>query len=143
MEGKSGYFIVSVGKNDGETSIEGVERTVGKGWFAFDKCHSIEAGDWLCFYAAGVGVVAKACAIEKPYENPDFRGLKDPNRWCWFCRLSEMELFTDSPIVIDSSMRSGLDAFEGKNPDDNWGWFVQTALSISPHDFQLLTSRSE
>lgn len=144
MERDTGYFLVAVGAINGETSVRGVERTVARNWFAFGEHapklrDSIKADGSLCFYASGVGVVAKARVVEPPHQDIRFPDLKDPQRWSWIVRLDEVKLFLDSPVIIDREMRAKLDAFKDKNLD-NWGWFVQSLFRLTEHDFDLLTN---
>ena len=46
------------------------------------------------------------------------------------------------PVPIDETMRSKLDAFQGRPPAANWAWFVQSTSRLSEHDFRLLTAAS-
>jgi hypothetical protein len=51
-----------------------------------------------------------------------------------------VKLYLDNPIVIDSSLRSDLDAFQNRDPNKNWAWFVQSTCKVSKHDFEILTT---
>ena len=39
-------------------------------------------------------------------------------------------------------MRSRLDAFAGKDPNNVWSWFVFANRAVSDHDFALLTGEA-
>ncbi len=141
------YFLVPVGADEDETAAQVVRRTVGNKWFAFGDHTphrgSMRAGDWLCFHASGVGVVAEASVAVPPRKKEHQPGLKDPQAYPWVVDFDQINLRLDSPIIIDSEMRARLDKFKGKNPNAAWGWFVQAVGKLTQHDFRLLTRRSE
>jgi hypothetical protein len=45
-----------------------------------------------------------------------------------------------APRPIDNTVRAKLEAFEGKSPDANPGWLVQTTSRLSAHDFEVVTA---
>lgn len=98
----------------------------------------VEAGDWICFYAAGNGVVAHGEALSAPEFNPDYTVAElDPRDWTF--ELGKVELYLDNPVIIDLELRGELDAFEDKDPDGNWSWFVRGTHQLTEHDFHHLT----
>ena len=100
----------------------------------------MKPGDTICFYATGNGVVAHARLASLPERKLD-RRIRQPERYPWLFRLDNVELYLNKPIVIDAAMRSGLDAFRGRDANKSWAWFVQATRKISPHDFKLLAGQ--
>lgn len=138
------FLLAPVGDDEHQYATECIDRLLGIGEWAFsDRTPGrkrIKPGDYICFYAQGVGVVAKAKVASLPEERTHPL-VKHPERYKWMFRLSEIEKFLDSPVVIDSKLRSQLEYFKDRNPEAPWAWFVQTTRPISEHDFELLTGR--
>ncbi|MGB5924997.1 MAG: EVE domain-containing protein [Dehalococcoidia bacterium] len=142
-EARVNYWITPV-KSDEEQSAEDVirslvgeehvyaisERTPGR--------KRIKQGDWMCFYATTEGVVAHARITTNPEKRP-YPAVREPDKYNWVFRLEETQLYLDAPVVIDTSLRDGLDAFHGRDPNKSWAWFVQATRSITQHDFRILT----
>jgi hypothetical protein len=97
---------------------------------------SLKSGDWICFYASAIGIVAHARALGKPeaHKHPQI----DYDRYHLVIRLDDPQLYLDNPVVIDAAVRKRLEAFRGRNPVMTWSWFVQTTRRISEHDFRVL-----
>ena len=102
----------------------------------------LQAGDYVCFYAAGLGIVATATIEDEattllqdddipggPQDHPLYRVPLRDIAWL------------SPPVVIDEALRAGLDAYKGKSNKAAWGWLVQTTREVSPHDFAALTGR--
>jgi hypothetical protein len=68
------------------------------------------------------------------------RTVRQAERYPWVFGLDSVKLYLDNPIVIDSSLRSDLDAFQNRDPNKNWAWFVQSTCKVSKHDFEILTT---
>jgi len=136
------YYLVPVGGDEDESPTEVVERVLGASIFSFGdrtphKGH-IKAGDWLCFHASTIGVVAHARVRVAP-EKKRHPVVKLPDDYPWVVELEDVQLYTDRPVIIDGTLRTQLDAFKGKDPEKPWGWFVVTVNRIDKHDFLLLT----
>jgi hypothetical protein len=77
------HWLTPVKDHENETAEECVEKLVGKhGIYAFGertpgRTH-IKPGDWICFYAAGSGVVAHANVASAPEKTRDQR-LEHPD----------------------------------------------------------------
>jgi hypothetical protein len=137
------YWLVPVKADDEWTAEEFVQNLVGKEKiFAFGERtpgrKHMKVGDWICFYAAANGVVAHARIMNPPERKPDKR-VKEPENYPWLVTFDEVKLYIDNPVVIDSGLRSKLDAFSDKSPDTPWAWFVQSTHKLSENDFSLLT----
>lgn len=98
----------------------------------------IKPGDWICFYAATKGIVAHAKVASIP-ERKEHPAVHDPQRYPWVFRLSDINIYTEHPVVIDAQLRSRLDVFKGRPPARGWAWFVQRTRLITEHDFRILT----
>jgi hypothetical protein len=142
-EGRSSYWLTPV-KGDQEQSAEDcVESLVGKeGIYAFGEGtpgrKRLKPGDWICFYATTKGVVAHAKVVSSPERKPHKR-VRHPEKYPWTFRLENTALYLDAPVVIDAATRSRLDAFQGRDLERSWAWFVQATRKITEQDFKILT----
>lgn len=145
-EGDTAYWITPVKSIPEESAQECIQKLVGKETiYAFGERtpgrKHIKPGDWICFYATGgLGVIAHAQVASYPQDNPH-PAVRRSERYPWVFDLKNPELYLDSPTVIDSELRATLDAFEHKDPTDQWAWFVQATRTISKHDFLVLTKQ--
>lgn len=106
------------------------ERTPYRRW--------IEPGDWICFYAIAKGIVAHARVASRP-EKKDHPAVHDPLTHSWVFRLSDVQVYTERPVVLDAKLRSRLDAFKGRSAHARWAWFVRRVRLVTEHDFRILT----
>ena len=137
------YWMTPCKSTKEQTAEECIQSLVGnEKIYAFgDKTPgrtSIKVGDYICFYASGKGIVAHALVNTLPEKKRNPK-VKDPDRYPWIFGLKEPKLYFDKPIIIDAEFRSRLQAFEGKDPVQPWGWFVVTTRRVSAYDFSLLT----
>lgn len=100
----------------------------------------IKPGDLICIYEAGNGIVADAEVASYPekFEHPAL----DFDTFPWVFNLKNVNFYFDKPIFIVESLRTKLDAFDGKK-SNNWAWFVQSAHKLSKNDFFLLKGPGE
>ena len=98
----------------------------------------IKPGDRICFYATTKGVVAHAKVATSSEKKPH-PSVRHSEMYPWVFRTDAAKLYLNEPVVIDSDLRSRLDAFKDKDPSKSWAWFVQTTHKITKHDFDLLT----
>jgi hypothetical protein len=111
------------------------ERTPGR--------RHIQPRDYICFYANGNGVIGHARVVSYPKKEPHPK-VHHPDRYPWTLNLDSVRTYLDNPVVIDSDMRSRLDAFDGRDPNTStWGWFVQATRKLTAHDFALLTRQAK
>lgn len=99
---------------------------------------SIKPGDWICFYATNKGVIAHARVISKP-EKKRHPSIRHPEKYPYVFNVDSEKLYLDNPIIINSVTRKKLDAFQGRDLNRSWGWFVQSTRPINKHDFEILT----
>jgi hypothetical protein len=141
--GTDAFWLTPVKDHETETAIECVKNLVGKhSMYAFGertpgRTH-MKQGDWICFYAAGDGVIAHAKLTSAPEKKPDNR-VVHPQDYPYTVRIQEAKLYADEPVFVDASVRQRLDAFKGRDPDRPWAWFVQATRKITEHDFRALT----
>ena len=130
----------------GATVRETLESLLGQGVYVFgDRTPGrakIQAGDRICFYSSGVGVVADA-EITSAAELRGVHFAKDAAKFPWAFSVGDVRYFFDSPVVIDAALRSRLDAFvkHGHDPNGFWSFLVQGTRYVTAHDFAVLTGR--
>jgi len=144
--GPVAYWISPVKDTDTEPALECVQTLVGKHRiYAYgDRTpgrKSLKPGDWICFYASGIGVVAHAEVASYPEHKPS-KLIHDSERYPWTFRLRNASLYLDQPIVIDAALRAKLEAFKGRDPKASWSWLVQGTRRLSREDFMTVTGQA-
>ena len=144
---QASYWLTPVKGEEEQTAEEVIQTLVGKERiYAFGERtpgrKHLKPGDWICFYATGKGVVAHARVTSTPEHKPHPK-IRHPERYPWAFRVDDVHLYPDKPVVINAALRSNLDAFQGRDPNKSWAWFVQATRRISEHDFQILTRQQE
>jgi hypothetical protein len=148
------YYIITPTKSAEDLSAEDIplkvvspeeviKTLVGKERiYAFgEKTHhrkEVEPGDWICFYASGMGIVAhaKVASIPQKKEHPS---VHHPEQYPWVFHLSHIKVYTECPVVLDAQLRDRLDAYKGRSSGQRWSWFVQRTRLVTEHDFRILT----
>jgi len=100
----------------------------------------LKAGDRICFYASGTGVIAHATVASAPSKKRRNR-VRHSEKYPYVFELKNAKLYLDKPVVIDQALRAKLKAFEGRDPQKSWAWLVQGTRALSEGDFRLLTRR--
>jgi len=141
------YWLTPVKGDEERTAEEEIKILVGEEKiYAFGERtpgrRCIKPGDRICFYAAGNGVVAHAKVASTP-ERKRHPKIRHPDKYPWVFHLKDVRLYLDNPVIINAELRGKLDAFQGKNPDQGWAWFVQATRRITRRDFELLTRSEE
>ena len=103
-------------------------------------CGFLKPDDRICIYQTQVGIVAEATVARAP-ERKAVKFLGDPERFPWSLKVKDVRYFFEKPVVIDAAMRRRLDAFKGRDPEKAWGWFVISARTVTPADFERLVGR--
>lgn len=109
------------------------ERTPGRS--------QVQPGDWICFYAAGKGIVAHAQVVSAP-EKMVHPSVRHPDQYPWVFRVEHAHLYVDEPIVLDAALRRQLEAFQHRDEEKSWAWFVQSTHRVTAHDCTVLTQRA-
>jgi hypothetical protein len=144
-EAATSYWLTPVRSDEEESAEETITSLVAQEHiYAFGERTPgrklIKPGDWICFYSSGNGVVAHARITSLPRNelNPHVRHSE---RYPWVFDLDSEELYLNDPVIIDAALRTNLDAFNGKDVNKNWAWYVQGTNRIKQHDFNVLTRR--
>ena len=137
------YWLTPVASDDEMTAQQTVESLVGQeGVYAFSERTpgrtKLKPGDRICFYASGTGVIAHATVATIPAKKTH-KKIRHPEKYPYLFGLKEAKLYLDNPVVIDQGLRAKLEAFEGREPQKSWAWFVQGTRSLVEGDFALLT----
>ncbi|MBN2378489.1 EVE domain-containing protein [candidate division WOR-3 bacterium] len=143
-EEQASYWVTPVKTVEERTAEDAIRILVGESKiYAFSERtpgrRHIKPGDWICFYATGTGVIAHARVKTKPKKEHHGK-VHMPEKYPWVFHLDNPVLYLNKPVVIDSILRSKLDAFEGRLKKA-WAWFVQATRKITKHDFEVLTRR--
>ncbi len=142
-QGDTTYWLTPVRGYEEDPPQEVIERLVAEaGIYAWSQRtpgrKELKPGDMICFYASGMGVAAHARVRTRP-QKKEHPSVRDPEGYPWVFEVEEPKLYYDEPVAIDAELRSRLNAFEGRDPNRRWGWFVQATRKISKDDFELLT----
>jgi hypothetical protein len=140
------YLITPVKDEPEATVRETLESLLGHDVYVFSDRTTgrdkIRAGDRICFYSSGVGVVADA-EIAGTAERRVVTFAKDAAHYPWAFAVRDVRFYFDSPVAINAALRAQLDAFvkHGHDPDGPWSWLVQGTRYLTEHDFAVLTRR--
>ena len=143
VEAQVTYWLTPTRPDEVQTAEQCISSLVGQeGIYAFGERtpgrKRLKPADWICFYATQNGVVAHARVTSAP-EKKHHPKVVHPQEFPWVFSVDSQRLYLDEPVVIDLELRGRLDAFQGREPDKSWSWFVQTTRDISRHDFETLT----
>ena len=140
------YLMTPVRDNGDVTARDTLESLLGNGVYVFGDRSAgrarLKAGDRICFYWSGLGVVADA-EITSTAERRRISFVKDPDRYPWVFSVAGVRFYFDKPVAIDAALRSRLQAFTDRAHDPNgaWAWLVQGTRLVTEHDFSVLTGR--
>lgn len=146
-DGDPSYWLTPVSDKGDMTPQDVVHRLVGQDQiYGFGK-HTpgrkdLQPGDRIAFYASGNGVVAHAEVASQPekHERPgDHLATPDAEEYPYLFHLRNPTLYLEDPVVIDRDLRGKLEAFEGKDLEKAWSWFVQSSRELSEADYDVLT----
>lgn len=142
-EGEVQYWLTPVKGDKVQTAEEVIESLVGKnGIYAFSEKtpgrRRLKPGDEICFYATAKGVIAQARVASAPKKKAH-RAVRHSEKYEWTFRVDKTRLYLDKPVVIDAAMRGRLQAFQGRELDRSWAWYVQGTHKVTEHDFKTLT----
>jgi hypothetical protein len=103
---------------------------------------AFQAGDRLCFYAVGKGVVVEATTTSACFELSKRSSPKPHLDVPFGIKLKDVRWFEDAPIALTAEVRAQLSAFQGRDLSKGWAWFVQGTSKLTKEDFELLTGRT-
>jgi len=134
------YWLSSIKSDTPEKTVERAKKLFSEHKiFAFTGLiAAVTKGDFVCIYAAKIGMVcgAKVSSTPEFTKNPELFNTQVP---LWTFKLEDVRLFIDKPIVPNIEVRKKMDAYRGKSIERNWGWLFQGIRKISEHDFHILT----
>lgn len=135
------YWLVPVGSDEERTAEDWIRTLVVQEhvWGGTAR-RQLDPGDRVCFYAAQTGVVAHATVRTAPEHKQ--HPVAAPEEPSWVFDLDDVVEYLEEPVVIDAALRGGLDAFQGKDLNKPWAWFVQGAHAVTQHDFAMLTRQA-
>lgn len=139
------YWVLPAGNTDTSTASESLKLWLDRNIWGMRQStpgrKHLRIGDYVCFYAAKVGVVAVA---EIAGESNQFIAAADApepinDESVYRVPLKNVR-WLPRPIPLDKDLRIQLDAFKGRNPNGIWAWFIQSTRNVTEHDFRLLTT---
>ena len=146
QEGGPRYWLLpcSSGK-DGSDPAELLHYWLDKGFWGLRQASpgrtQLHEGDYACFYVSKLGFAATA-RLAGPADilvaQEEWPEPSPPSGPIYKVPLREIS-WLSSPLPLTNTLCAKLDWFKGRDPDGRFGFLVQTARSITPHDFQLLT----
>jgi len=137
------HWLTPVRGDKEQTTEEVLQTLLGQeGIYAFAQNtpgrKRIKPGDWICFYATGKGVVAHARVGSVPQQQIHPK-VRHSDKYPWVFKVEDVQLYLNEAIAVDAEIRSHLDAFEGRDLNKAWAWFVQATRELSEQDFEALT----
>lgn len=139
----SSYWLTPVKDDDVQSADECVRSlVVENGIYAFGENtpgrKRIKAGDLICFYATGRGVIGHATVTSSPVKTRH-NAVRHPDKYEWVFGVMNPIVYFDHPRQLTQELRSQLDAFKGRDSARPWAWFVQSTGRLTERDFKLLT----
>ncbi len=98
----------------------------------------LRPGDYVCIFAAGIGVIAHARIKTKPEYNPNHQKVRNSDEFPWIVQLEDVHFYPDQPVVVKDIL-SELDMAKVLTNQREWGVLVRGFKFITEHDFKLLT----
>jgi negative regulator of replication initiation len=137
------YLLPAADSEDGTPVIDNLHRWLDNGLWGLGQRTAYRkdfaTGDMVCFYAVRIGVVAEGviaspCFELSRKENPSTVEV------LYAIRLKKVRWLRES-VELTAEVRSRLSAFQGRDPDKGWAWFVQGTSKLTEKDFNLLAGR--
>jgi hypothetical protein len=141
--GHPNHWLVPAGAREGTKASHFLTTWLSRGYWGFwentpGRKH-IHAGDLICFYAAKENtVIARAVAdgdIDTLVSDAEWPEQRPPLKPTYKVPLRDI-VWLPTPVKIDETLRSQLDAFATHNPTLGWSWFVQTVRKLTPEDYR-------
>jgi len=139
------FFVFPARHEDGVQADQHLRTWLDAGFWGVSATSAnrkrITTNDVCCFYAKGVGIIARAVVtgpvvdVVRAHEWP---GTEAPSEDVFRVPLRDVVWLEEATDV--APLRPDLDAFRGKDLTRTWGWFVQSTGRLSEHDFKLLTA---
>ena len=139
------YLLPAADSEDGMPVLENLHHWLDRSMWGLGQRtgyrKSFRPGDRLCFYAVRIGVVAE-CTVTSPAFDLDRKKSPKPHLDVPYgIRLKDVRWFEDTPLALIPEVRAELSAFQGRDLDKGWAWFVQGTSKLTADDFELLTGK--
>jgi len=137
------YLLPAADSEDGMPVLENLHHWLDRSMWGLGQRtgyrKTFRPGDKLCFYAVRIGVVAE-CTITSPAFELDRKKSPKPHLDVPYgIRLKDVHWFEDTPVALTTEVRGELSAFQGRDLNKGWAWFVQGTSKLTADDFELLT----
>lgn len=145
------YWLMPCGAgDDGAKPLDQLHRWLDRGYWGFAKSTAgrkhLQTGDYVCFYVRKLGISASARidgtpdTVVTPDEWPE---PSPPTHEVYKVPLRYIS-WLPAPRPLTQPIRAQMEWFQQHDPDtSNFGYFVQTTRSLSPHDFAVLTAEGQ
>jgi len=136
------YLLPAADSEDGMPVLENLHHWLDQGMWGLGQRtgyrKAFRPGDRLCFYAVRIGVVVE-CTVVSPAFDLDHKESPKPHLDVPYgIRLKDVRWFEDMPVVLTPEVRGELSAFQGRDLNKGWAWFVQGTSKLTVEDFELL-----
>ncbi|MHB8927665.1 MAG: EVE domain-containing protein [Bacillota bacterium] len=144
---ETAYWLTPVASEEDSSAEQVIKSLLGAGIYALGERtpgrKALKQGDWICFYASGIGVIAHARVKSPPNRRRTNRLVRHPDRFPYVFELDQVSVYSDRPTTLSPDIRSRLDAFKDRDQSKPWAWFVQGTGRLSKHDYFLLTQQGQ
>lgn len=140
------YIRTSVKADKDETAEEEVRRlVVEENIWAFHENTKlrkrIKPGDYICFYASKLGIIAHARVKTAPKYMPNHPKIRHSKEYPWVCELEDVKYYPNNPVNVKEILPK-LEMASNEDPvvlNKKWGIYFQGTTTLTEHDFKLLT----
>lgn len=143
--GNAFYLLPAADSEDGTPVLDNLRRWLDKELWGLGQRtgyrKEFSPGDYLCFYAVRTGVVAE-CEVASSCFELSSRDNPTRNKVPYAIRVKNVR-WLEKPVELTADIRQHLNAFQGRDPNKGWAWFVQGTSKLTEDDFRLLTGKVE
>lgn len=139
------YLLPAAEADDGLPAMDNLHRWLDEGMWGLGKRtgyrKDLQPGDRICFYAVRIGIVAEALVASRSYRLGENGINPAPYPVPFAIDLRDVKWLAE-PIELTAEVRSRLSAFQGRDLEKGWAWFVQGTSKLTSDDFNLLTGKT-
>ena len=139
------YLLPAADSEDGMPVLENLHHWLDRGMWGLGQRtgyrKSFRPGDRLCFYAVRIGIVVECTVVSPAFDLNRKESPKPHLDVPYGIRLKDVRWFEDTPVVLTREVRNELSAFQGRDLNKGWAWFVQGTSKLTAEDFELLTGQ--
>lgn len=143
VQPSSYYLLPAADSEDSMPVMKNLHRWLDRGLWGLGQRtgyrKDFAPGDRVCFYAARIGVVAEGVLTSASFK---LRRAENPStvEVPYAIKLKNVNWLKE-PVELTTEMRRQLSAFQGRDPNKGWAWFVQGTSKLTENDFKLLTGQ--